>query len=165
MSPISISSAAAFIGVIYTVAISCANAQTPTADPHHGYATSPQVAPDSRPVPTTQPAVPGMISPGMMGQGMMGHGMAPQGRGRMMQPGMMCGMGQPGMGGMAPSSTPVIGMRGHMAKVIFAVADMDGDNSLSFEEVSTLHKRIFGKIDANKDGKVTPEEVEAFMRD
>ena len=28
-----------------------------------------------------------------------------------------------------------------------------------------IHKRIFNAIDANKDGKVTLEELEAFLRD
>jgi Ca2+-binding EF-hand superfamily protein len=78
-----------------------------------------------------------MMPPGMMGQGMMGG---------MMQPGMM-------------------GMRGPRMRIMFAVADVDGDGALSFEEVTTLHKRIFDKVDANKDGKVTLEEVQAFMRE
>jgi Ca2+-binding EF-hand superfamily protein len=78
----------------------------------------------------------------MMGQGM--PGMMGQG---MMQPGMMGGM------------------HGHMMKIMFAIADSDGDGGLSFEEVTTIHKRIFDKVDANKDGKVTPEEAQAFMQE
>ena len=81
--------------------------------------------------------------PGKMGQGMMGD---------MMQPGMMGAM-------------PTMRMRGHMMKIMFAIADTDGDGALSFEEVMTIHKRIFDKVDANKDGKVTLEEVQAFMRE
>lgn len=69
-----------------------------------------------------------------------------------MQPGMMGGM-------------PMMGMRGHMMKIMFAIADVDGDGALSFEEVTTIHKQIFDKVDANKDGKVTPEEAQAFMRE
>ena len=34
-----------------------------------------------------------------------------------------------------------------------------------FEEVTVIHKRIFDKVDADNDGKVTPEEVQAFMRE
>jgi hypothetical protein len=80
--------------------------------------------------------------PGMMGTGMMGG---------MMQPGMM-------------GSMPMMGMR-QIMKVMFAVADVNGDGGLSFEEVTLIHKRIFDKVDANKDGKVTTEEVQLFMRD
>ncbi|WP_331376538.1 EF-hand domain-containing protein [Sinorhizobium chiapasense] len=79
-----------------------------------------------------------MMGQDMMGQGMMGRGMM----GRM----------------------PMMAMRGHMMKIMFAIADADGDGSLSFEEVSAIHKRIFDKVDANKDGKVSTEEVQAFMR-
>jgi hypothetical protein len=75
-----------------------------------------------------------------------------------MMPGAM--MGRQGMmGGMRGGP-----MRGHMMKIMFAVADVDGDGALSFEEVTTIHKRIFDKVDANKDGKVTTEEMQAFMR-
>ena len=65
-----------------------------------------------------------------------------------------------GMGGM-----PMMGPRGHMMKVMFAIADTNGDGALSFEEVTAIHKRIFDRVDANKDGKVTPEELQAFMRE
>lgn len=70
-----------------------------------------------------------------------------------MMPGAMMGWRQHGM------------MQGHMMKIMFAVADVDGDGALSFEEVTAIHKRIFDKVDANKDGKVTPEEMQGFMRD
>lgn len=56
-------------------------------------------------------------------------------------------------------------MHGNMMKIMFAVADGDGDGALSFEEVTAIHKRIFDKADANKDGKVTPEEMQGFIRD
>src|SRR5829696_2356394 len=99
--------------------------------------------------PSTTPAQPGMMQPiqpgtppaeaGMMRPGMMGHGM---------------------MGGMTR-----MGPRGPMMKVMFAIADTNGDGALSFEEVKTVHKRIFDRVDANKDGKVTPEEMQTFMRE
>jgi hypothetical protein len=72
------------------------------------------------------------------------------------QPGMM----PPGMMGHG-----MMHMRGHMMKVMFAIADADGDAALSFEEVTAIHKRVFDKVDANKDGKVMIEELQAFMQD
>ncbi|KOF18460.1 hypothetical protein AC244_13920 [Ensifer adhaerens] len=73
-------------------------------------------------------------------------------------PGMMMGGRQHRMmGGMGP-------MHGHMMKIMFAIADADGDGALSFEEVTAIHKRIFDSVDANNDGKVTPEEMLAFMQ-
>jgi Ca2+-binding EF-hand superfamily protein len=81
-----------------------------------------------------------------MGPGMMG---------RMM--GMMEGMrsGMPGRDSR--------GEHGHMMKVMFAIADTDADGALSLEEISTIHRRIFTAVDADKNGKVTPEELRAFM--
>jgi hypothetical protein len=67
------------------------------------------------------------------------------------------------MAGGSMGGTPMAG--GHMMKVMFAVADVDGDGALSFDEVITIHKRIFDRVDANKDGKVTPEELQTFMRE
>ena len=77
-----------------------------------------------------------------------------------MMPGWKMGRMHPGMmmGGMGPG-------RGQMMKIIFAIADTDGDGALSFEEVTAVHKRIFDKIDANKDGKITVEEIQAFVND
>ncbi|MEE1612894.1 EF-hand domain-containing protein [Microvirga sp. CF3016] len=76
---------------------------------------------------------------GMMGQGTTGEGMMGH---RMM-----------GMAGPAPM------------KIFFAIADANGDGGLSFDEVTAIHKRIFDRVDANKDGKAMPEEIQAFMRE
>ena len=90
------------------------------------------------------PGQPGMMPPGMMGQGMTGQGMT--------GPGMM-------------RHGPMVGRRGHAMKLMFAIADADGDGALSFEEVTVIHKRIFDSVDADDDGKVTAEEVQAFLRE
>ncbi|HEX9806692.1 MAG TPA: EF-hand domain-containing protein [Alteraurantiacibacter sp.] len=124
-------------------------AQTISADPHHADTTLAQATPPAEPGDTAgqgqgaEPGQPGMMQPGMMGQGMMGG---------MMPPGMMDGR-------------PMMQMHGHMMKMMFVIADADGDGGLSFEEISTIHKRIFDKVDADKDGKVTPEEARAFMQE
>lgn len=115
-------------------------AQTSETDAHHP-ANMSQASPPSGMgdmMGQDQGAMPG--GPGMMPGGMMG--------GRMMGPGMM--------GGGMPM------MRGFMMKIMFAIADTDEDGALSFEEVTAIHKRIFDAVDANNDGKVTPEEIQAF---
>jgi hypothetical protein len=145
MTLISLTRVAAFAAIVAAGVTATAAAQTTAADPHH--TTVAQAAPPTEPGDMAgqdqgaEPAQPGMMPPGTMGQGMkqgMGHGM---------------------MGAM-----PMMRMRGHMMKIMFAIADTDGDSALSFEEITAIHKRIFDKVDANKDGKVTPEEVQAFMR-
>lgn len=131
-----------------------AAAQTATPDPHHPGALA-QATPPAQPGGTgaqgqgAQPGQSGTMPSGMMGRGMMGQGMMGQG---MMQPGMMGAM-------------PMMRMRGHMMKIMFAIADANGDGGLSFEEISAIHKRIFDRVDANKDGKVTPDETRDFMRE
>ncbi|MBY5494318.1 EF-hand domain-containing protein [Rhizobium ruizarguesonis] len=117
-------------------------AQTNDSDPHH-------------PADASQAASPSGTD-GMAGQG---RGAVP---GSDVMPGGMMGRGimQSGMMG----SMPAMGMRGHMMKIMFAIADTDGDGALSFEEVTAIHKRVFDAVDANKDGKVTPDEMQAFMR-
>jgi hypothetical protein len=154
--------------LVVTSATSGATAQTTEADPHRLNAILAQATPGQAPSvqpaqprvipaqpsvvpaqPSTTPAQPGMMQsappsvqatePGMTRPGMMGQGM---------------------MGGMT-----MVGPRGHMMKVMFAIADTNGDGALSFEEVTAVHKRIFDRVDANKDGKVTVEEMQTFMRE
>lgn len=86
-------------------------------------------------------------------------------RGQAAQPGqaqVMPGMSMMGQGMMGGTSMGP--MRGHMMRIMFAVADTDGDGALSFEEVAAVHKRIFDSVDANDDGKVTPDELRTFMQ-
>jgi len=104
-----------------------------------------------------------MTGEDMMGHGenMMGHGEDTMGHmgGGMMDHGTMChGMMDHGMMGH--------GMMGHgmCKRIMFALMDTDGDGTLSVEEFQTAHAKIFKAIDANKDGKVTPEEMEMFFR-
>lgn len=97
----------------------------------------------------------------MSGQGQSGSGMMTGGQSGMM---MSCPMMQGGMRG-SGGMMPMIAGRGHMMKVMFAVADTNGDGALSFEEITTIHKRIFDVVDTNKDGRVSPEELQSFMRE
>jgi hypothetical protein len=84
---------------------------------------------------------------GMMGQGgMMGRGM---------MGGAMMGRGMMGAGGMGP---PI------MMRMIFALMDSDGDGTIELPEFQAAHERIFKAMDSNKDGRLTQEEMRAFMR-
>jgi len=138
---------AALTAILAGGVAAAASAQATAADPHHPDATLAQATPPAGPGDAggqgqgAQPAQPGMTPPGM-GMDMMG------------------GMMQPG----ATGAMPMMRTHGHMIKVMFAVADLDGDGGLSFEEVTTVHRRIFDAVDADGDGKVTPEEVQAFMQ-
>ena len=80
----------------------------------------------------------GGMGQGMTGQGMMGRGM----------------MGR-GMMGFADTRA---------MRIAFILMDADGDGSLSVEEFRAGHDRIFKGLDANKDGRLTMEEIGAFMR-
>jgi hypothetical protein len=117
-----------------------------------------------------QPPMGGMMQGmhGMMpgqGQGESGTMMGRQ-SGMMMSCPMMEGMrGMGGQGMAAGGMMPMLASGGHMMKVMFAVADTNGDGALSFEEITAIHKRIFDRVDTNNDGKVTVEELQSFMRE
>jgi len=86
----------------------------------------------------------------MMGQrGMLGGGM-------MGRHGLMGGHGMMGEGAMEGCS-PV------MLRMMFALIDGDGDGTISLQEFQAAHERIFKAMDANKDAKLTEDEIEAFM--
>src|SRR6516165_7112719 len=53
---------------------------------------------------------------------------------------------------------------GMMMRMLFALMDSDGDGTVSLQEFQAAHERIFKAIDANKDGKLTLEEIVAFMQ-
>jgi hypothetical protein len=146
MTLIELLRAAALAAIVCTGVTAAAAAQTNVADPHHPDATVAQATPPSGPEDTAKQDL--GVQPGQ--SGMMGQGM-------MMQPGMMGAMPMMGHG--------MMGMHRHMMKIMFAIADADGDGGLSFQEVTTIHKRVFDVVDVNKDGKVTPEELQSFMRE
>jgi hypothetical protein len=145
---------AAAVAALITAGGAGTAAQT-TADPHHpetltqaeqpaaGEATQKQ----EQSAQTAAPAQPGSATSGSRGQSMMGQGM--------MNPGMM----GPGMGQMRMMG------HGHAMKIMFAIADADGNGALSFDEVSALHRRIFNAVDADNSSEVTREEIQSFMRD
>jgi hypothetical protein len=147
---------AALAAMITLGMTAAAIAQTTTADPHHPGMTLAQAMPPS----------------GTMGSGMMGQGQGAQTAQSTMPPaqsGMMCGMMQPGMMGQGMQGMMdrgTMGMPGPAPmKIFFAIADANGDGGLSFDEVTAIHKRIFDRVDANKDDRATPEEIQAFMRE
>jgi len=47
--------------------------------------------------------------------------------------------------------------------MMFALMDADGDGTISLQEFQAAHERIFRAMDVNKDGKLTPEEMQAFI--
>jgi EF hand len=85
-----------------------------------------------------------MMSPHGLGGGMMGR------------EGMMGG----GMMGRGPrGGTPPMIMR-----MMFSLMDADGDGKLSIQEFQAAHERIFKTMGANKDGFVSFDEMQDFIR-
>ena len=50
-------------------------------------------------------------------------------------------------------------------KIVFAIADADGDGALSLTEIQDFHARIFKAVDQNDDGKVDLLEIEGFFHE
>ena len=48
--------------------------------------------------------------------------------------------------------------------IIFALMASGGDGTISLEEFQAAHARIFKAIDADKDGTLTSEEMQSFLR-
>jgi Ca2+-binding EF-hand superfamily protein len=46
-----------------------------------------------------------------------------------------------------------------MMRIIFALMDTDGDGTISLQEWQAAHERIFKAMDANKDGRLTLDEI------
>jgi hypothetical protein len=79
--------------------------------------------------------------------------------------GPMIGAGGRGMRGMMGGRMgPRATVSPLMLRMMFALMDADGDGSVSLDEFKAAHERIFKAMDANKDGRLTPEEMLAFMR-
>jgi len=51
-----------------------------------------------------------------------------------------------------------------MMRMIFTLMDSDGDGTVSLQEFQAAHERIFKGMDANKDGRLTLEEILTFMQ-
>ena len=91
---------------------------------------------------------------GTMGQGGMMGGAGGDMMGRGMMGGGMMGRGMMGGGMMGPAI---------MLRMMFALMDSDGDGTISLPEFQAAHERIFKAMDSNKDGRLTPEEMQTFM--
>lgn len=72
---------------------------------------------------------------------------------------------------MGPEGMRSRGMMGHggfmdplAVRIIFALMDSDSDGTVSLPEFQAAHERIFKAMNAKKNGLLTLEEMQAFMR-
>ena len=77
--------------------------------------------------------------------------------------------GKPPAGAVSPEERRELReMRRERIREKFEAADKDGDHALSREEAGRSAPRLhdnFDNVDANKDGKATPDEIRAFRRE
>ena len=72
------------------------------------------------------------------------------------------GMMRRGM--MAPAQSGAGMMGPAMMRMMLVLMDTDGDGTVSLSEFQAAHERMFKAFDANKDGKLTLQEVETFFQ-
>jgi Ca2+-binding EF-hand superfamily protein len=53
---------------------------------------------------------------------------------------------------------------GMMMRMLFVMMGSDGDGTVSSQEFQAAHEGIYKAIDANKDGVLTLQEIQEFMR-
>ena len=77
----------------------------------------------------------------------------------------MMGRGMMRQGHDGPAGQMGPGMMGPaMMRMMLVLMDTDGDGTVSLSEFQAAHERIFKALDANKDGRLTPQEVQAFFQ-
>ncbi|MYZ50538.1 EF-hand domain-containing protein [Rhizobiales bacterium L72] len=52
---------------------------------------------------------------------------------------------------------------GGMPVMMMAMIDTDGSGTISYAEVEAFHRRMFDYLDSNKDGELSPDEIQAMM--
>jgi Ca2+-binding EF-hand superfamily protein len=62
------------------------------------------------------------------------------------------------------TATPGHDWQSDKMRMIFALVDTDGDGTISIQEFLAAHERIFKAMDSNKDGRLTLEQMQAFLQ-
>ncbi|MCC6888938.1 MAG: EF-hand domain-containing protein [Hyphomicrobiales bacterium] len=69
------------------------------------------------------------------------------------------------MGGMRERGMMGHGMMGPaMMRMMLSLMDSDGDGTVSLTEFQAAHERMFKAADANKDGRLSFDEVRIFLQ-